>query len=819
MQYSRNHRSILFTAVTAATAVLSADVALAQAPMMLEEVVVTARKRSESLQDVPMAVSAFNTQQLQDAQIDDITDLQKMAPNITVNETSGLVGGAVQIFIRGIGNDPGFDQGVGIYVDDVYLNRTTGALLEVYDVERIEVLKGPQGNLYGRNTIGGAVKYVSREPSDELEAGVEVKAGSDEYVGVKGNVSGPIVEGTLFGGLGFSYQERDGYQTNRFDGSEWAGKEVSALRGTLLWQATDNLKFKLVGDYSKDESTPPVPNRVAINEAGISGISFPLTGANLFYGPGTGAFAESSDLSMPVDEDDVNTAHLFPGYNVTEIETASIAGTITWDINDSWTLKSITALRTLENPRAFDFDGSDQIFINTTQDRESEDFSQELQFNYSGDTVQAVFGLYYLDGQEELSSANTTQQTERLRFWDNHFKTTNVDDRDLESYSAYFNVDWDFAEDWQLSLGGRYTEDEKTLHQEAIVDQGFHAYALTNIGGGNLVPLAIAAGQEAFVETQPAFITWIPNDAAQGVIDRGVGEQPPLNSSFITRYTEVSYSEPLDNNDTWDEFSPSARLSYHWGEETLVYAGVSSGFKSGGFPTDGSDATPFDPETVDSYTLGLKTTLAEGTLRLNAELFYNDYQDKQLTTITLEEGGSLRSTRANVGEVESSGVEIEMTWLPPVEGLTISLNGGYLDSEIKEYLQANDEGQIVDISDQRALGYQPEWTGSARVSYDFDIGNAGTMLISGDVAYRDEMFTDSPIDTTSEFLSQAKSDSLTTYNAVIAFTSSNGKWRMALEGKNLSDERELVNTFNVSNFITGGYNRERTWAFSVGYTY
>ncbi len=154
------NRSLMSVAVVAAIGV--SDYASAQ----LEEVVVTARKRSESLQDVPMAVSAFNSAQLQDAQVTGMEDLQRMTPNITLTETGGLQAGSIAVFVRGIGNDPQFDQGVGIYVDDVYYNRATGSLLEVYDVERIEVLKGPQGNLYGRNTIGGAIKYISREPSE-----------------------------------------------------------------------------------------------------------------------------------------------------------------------------------------------------------------------------------------------------------------------------------------------------------------------------------------------------------------------------------------------------------------------------------------------------------------------------------------------------------------------------------------------------------------------------------------------------------------------------------------------------------------------------
>ena len=162
-----------------ASGTLIAAPVMAQSAQVIEEIVVTARKRSENAQDVPAAVAAFSAEDLEERGIDNIIEAARPTPNVTINEPNGLIAGAIQVFIRGIGNDPGFDQGVGVYVDDVYLNRTTGALLDVYDVERIEIFKGPQGHLYGRNTIGGAVKYVSAEPDNETRFKVEAKVGTE----------------------------------------------------------------------------------------------------------------------------------------------------------------------------------------------------------------------------------------------------------------------------------------------------------------------------------------------------------------------------------------------------------------------------------------------------------------------------------------------------------------------------------------------------------------------------------------------------------------------------------------------------------------
>lgn len=814
-------RSIIYSAILSGS-LLASDLAHSQ---MLEEIIVTARKRTESVQDVPMAVSVFTTKQLQNSLVNNIVDLQKMTPNITINDTSGVVAGAVQIYIRGIGNDPGFDQGVGIYVDDVYLNAATGALLDVYDVERIEVLKGPQGNLYGRNTIGGAIKYITREPSEEIEAGLDVTAGTDSLLQITGNLSGPIVSDKLLGGIGFSYTDRDGYQTNLFDGEDWGARQSHALRGTLRWQATDNLSVKFVADHLDDDSKTLIPGRVAIDEEGILAINDRLNGANSVYGPGTGIVNGRADLSIPSNEDHVNTEFINPGFNSSRIETLSISATVEWVINDHWILTSITAQREAETARAFDFDGTDQAYITTSSFPDANDFSQEFQFNYSGDNIEAVFGLYSLDASEEAGSPTHTDQRARLRFFDDHHSTTTVNDLNIESKSAYFNVDWDFSENWQLSLGGRYTEDEKTLNQRGIVDQSFYAFALTVTPQG-LDLLGIAPGQEAFVESQPAFITWFTNGGAATLISQEIGEQPSLQSSTITRFTQVSYEEHFNADDSWEEFSPSVRLSHDLSDDVLLYGGYSSGFKSGGFATDGGSGIPYDPEIVETYSLGIKSTLLGNTLRLNAEIFFNDYQDKQLATVSLTEDNVLVNTRDNVGKVESQGIEIELTWLTPLDGLSFNLNMGYLDSDIEEFITANEDpdngillGKPINVADQYALGFQPEWTGAARINYDADLGTAGTVFLTADVAYRDEMYTDSPIDITSDFLSSAQSDSLTTYNTLIAYTSANGNWRLAMAGKNLSNERALVNTFNVTNFIVGGYNRGRTWELSIGYAY
>ena len=780
----------------------------------IDEIIVTARKRAEDLQDVPAAVSAYGTDELRDRGVDHITEVARLTPNVTINETNGLIAGAIQVFIRGIGNDPGFDQGVGIYVDDVYLNRTGGALLDVYDVERIEVLKGPQGHLYGRNTIGGALKYVSREPDNETRIRVEGKLGEDSLRKVRAGLSGALVEDTLFGSFAISSTNHDGYQTNLYDGSEFAGADRLAMRGTLIWEASESLRFKLVGDVLRDNSEPYVPTRVAVNlggPAGLGAFGALLSTANLFV-PGAAYLApgQALDTSLPTDVDDVNTAFVTGGFDQFKIDTTGVSLAVDWDLSDAWALKSVTALRSVKSDFPFDFDGSHQVFINTIQDRDIEDWSQELQLNYTGGSVNAVAGFYYLEGQYDQTVL--THQTPLLRLLTSHVKRTDQDDRGLESTSVYANVDWDINDQWQLSVGGRYTEDKKDIDQIADVTLTQHVAAFVRIPGLERAPLVLSPRGAAIVPNLPFFNFFLPHrggvNATGNIIGRG-------NMETVTTYPENKIGD-----DKWSEFTPSATLSFRASDSTLLYGGVSTGFKSGGFTFTGTayNALTYEPETVTTYSVGLKTTLADGSLRFNAEAFINDYQDKQYTVIALDDTtGTLVQQNDNAGEVETRGFEFELLWLPPVDGMAMNLNLGYLDTEVKELIDQVSPGVLGNVADDHAMGYAPEWMVQARVQYTANLGGMGTLTFAADADYRDKMYTDSPIDLTNPFFLAAQSDDRIIANAFLTYRSGGGQWRVTLEGKNLGDKRVLENTFNVSNFILGGYNRGRTWGLTVAY--
>ncbi|WP_269618174.1 TonB-dependent receptor [Zhongshania sp. BJYM1] len=769
---------------------LPAVPAFAANPMM-EEVVVTARKRAENLQEVPMAVSAFSSDQLKIAQVSDITDLQRMTPNVVLSDTGGLVAGAVQVFIRGIGNDPGFDQGVGIYIDDVYLNRTTGSLLKAYDIERIEVLKGPQGNLYGRNTIGGAIKYVTRKPGDEVIGDIGVTLGSFNAREVSGGVSGPLTESGLYGGVGFVKSQRDGIQTNVSNGDEYWTEDVGAFRTNLLWRISDSQELSVSADIMQDHSDPRVPVRIAIDKNVLSGIDFVITGANTFLG-GTGLETVPNDSSLPSDKDNINS-EFKSGFDQYQIETSTFAVNYVADFNEQWTMKSVTSLRKMENNQPFDFDGSDQQFITTERPVESKDFSQELQFNYSAETLKGVVGLYYLDGEQDYK--NITRQYARLRAIQTHTLDTFYDNQQVKSKSIYGSLDWDFMPEWQLSVGARYTKDSKSIEQHSTLTQGFYALALLQGFPANAV-VAVAPGQEALAETQPMFAGW---------------------ATPYTRYFETTGPVDTAASDDWNELTPAIKLSHFYDEDTLFYGGVSGGFKAGGFQTQGGLTTPFDPETVMAYTLGMKSTLMSGRLSLNTELFYNDYQDKQFTYVYLS-GSDLLQSVDNVGEMTGQGGELELRF-SATDSVLLGFNVGYLDSTVKSYKTTDSTGQSVDIARFTEIGFSPKWTAQLNAQYQTELADYGTITAAGNVSWRTSSYTNSPIDTRTQFSDVQQQEEHYLLNASIAFETKDRHWNVALQGKNLEDKRVLTSSYVVGPFVTGGYNNPRTLALSLSYNF
>lgn len=473
----------LTSAILSSLAIAAPAAAQDAAPMADEaedggEIVVTARRREENLQDVPISVTAISGDQLEATGAVDITVLQQQAPNMTMQIARGsnstLIG-----FIRGVGQqDPlwGFEPGVGIYVDDVYIARPQGAVLDIFDVERIEVLRGPQGTLYGRNSVGGAVKYVTKKLGNEFGGKAKVAYGSYNQLDLVGQITLPVSDSISIGGAVARYT-RDGYGENLNTGAEHYNKDVIAGRLSVEFAPSDTLFVRIAGDYTRDESNARHGHR----EVGNSG-------APAFNPP-----ADIYDTNAGIGDDNL-------------VETKGISGTIELGLNDALTLKSITAYREGKTDTLIDFDNTAGPVLDVPAYYRDDQFTQELQMLVDAGPVQGVLGVYYLDSSASgafdtvLGLANLTILTS------GEVKT--------KSIAVFGDVNFDLSEKFKVSVGARYTSDKRT---GTVYRQNYTGIRSPEFGNAAAIPGLIRTNytnsrtDEQF--TPRVSVSWMPSDA------------------------------------------------------------------------------------------------------------------------------------------------------------------------------------------------------------------------------------------------------------------------------------------------------------------
>lgn len=413
-----------------------------------DEIVVTAQRRAQSIQDVPISVTAVSGDFLESIGAVDITDVQKITPNATIEVARGSSSTLIA-FIRGVGQqDPlwGFEPGVGIYVDDVYVARPQGAVLDIFDVERVEVLRGPQGTLYGRNTIGGAIKYVTKGLNmEDPELKARVNVGSYGQFDQIVSASIPVSDNFALGGAVANYQ-RGGFGENLNTGADHYDKNIFAARISAEWAPTDALNFRIAADMSDDDSNAKHGHRLL----------------------------PSADGTLPVTDSEYDTRGGAGDRN--EVKTKGVSFTGSWDVNHSITLKSITAYREGDTVTPIDFDALPQQDFDVPANYADDQFSQEFQLLYSSDRLSGVAGIYYLDGSANgdfdviLSALGLT--------------IYQAGDQTKENLSAYADFTYDVTDALSVSLGGRYTEDKTVadVTREVWLGLGSGSFDAANTG-------------------------------------------------------------------------------------------------------------------------------------------------------------------------------------------------------------------------------------------------------------------------------------------------------------------------------------------------
>jgi iron complex outermembrane receptor protein len=628
----------------------------------MPEIIVTAQKREERLQDVPIAISAFGSEQLQSRGISNISELNSLAPNVQISTATADNTGA-QLSIRGAAEiNPAlfWDPTVGIYLDGVYIGKTLGSVFDLVELERIEVLRGPQGTLYGRNTLAGAINLVTRPPSGELSGHAEVSYGNYNLRGCEASLDLPQIgiAKISIGGRGElrdgTTQTRPGSSVSRLDNRDQTG-----ARFALDLDFTDAFRAAYRFDYSDADQQPQ---------------NSYLLRADI---PALAPYVSSSRLAtVPID-----------GQSFERSQVNGHSLTLSWHGSDN-TLKSISAYRSLKWDDALDLDGSPIPIADTSRLSTYHSLSQELQLVGNTERLKYVGGLYYFKDDGFTNNPQT--------YFYGTFNFNSTYGFSTRAWSGYGQLDFEATDALTLTAGVRYTQERKGIDRQLGVN--------------------FAAGAP-FISLVPAGST-----AAQ----------------------------------TFSAITPLLTIAYEFSSMLNVYAKYAEGFKSGGFngefgdtglPPDprglGSPAvvaaniaetrTPFNPEKVKSYELGLKTSLAQGRLRLNSAVFQNNTRDLQLSIF--QATGAASSIITNAGKATTRGFELDGTWLP-VDALRLQLGYGYLDAKYDEFI---DNG--VNVADDRAFVHAPKNTFNVLVDGRIMQSPWGKLHLLADYTWTDKFYT------------------------------------------------------------------------------
>ena len=822
--------SALCSAIAAASTSMVALPSAAQI-VGLEEVIVTARKRQENLQDAPLAVTALSGDQLRAEGLRNLSDLARVVPNLDVATDA-----QAQIYIRGVGaRNPGinYDSGVGIYVDGAYLSRMQGGLLDNVDLASVQVVRGPQGTLFGKNTTGGAIIYTTNRPVDGWEGDFEVRVGNHGREDFKGTLNVPLIEGTLNSRFSAWSVHRDGYVDNEWDGSERNEEDRVGGQGQLRWLPTDALTIDLNLSYSETDQAGFGQDCNPIDQPGAGFLAEQL--APLLLETTGKTYAEHCADNGALGKDDVINDYFTPD---TKEEIWQGIATLEWELSDSLSFKSISAWRDIESEGPTDVDAVGIALLTAgastpaTDGFQTDIFSQEFQLTGStlNDKLSFATGLYYFEENGTVNLASGQGPLSADRFpgapfplpGDTNFLFYNFSlldtETDNESMAAYVQFDWDLADQWTLSAGIRYTDETREFRRTRLVPDA-------SVGNPPAQPLGGVIGGEVSAWLLPGGI-----------------------ETFNIAHDWIASINPQDDQTVSvdsDDWTPMVSLGYSfedigWIDTGNAYLTYSEGFLSGGVseqldPVSGELGT-FEPENVENYELGVKLVALDNTLSLNTALFYMDYTDRQLTSVKLNPNtGAPQGTAINAAESSVMGLEIETVWLP-LSNLELTANLTLNDGDIDEF----DDTQIlgggagaelglncieldtaalevcsVDRSDED-LPRLPKYTYTLSARMDFSLAG-GTLTPQISYNYRDSVeYCQDRGSCVSGAYQQDRED------LSASLTWSNETWRIRLWGNNLTDDRYISGgqfiTDTLGN-IAGQYNAPRTYGADLGFKF
>ena len=775
----------LSTTILAIPAMISST---AHAAVELEEIIVTAQKRSQDLSTVGIAVNALSGDQITALGIKDPTDIAIYTPGLSLTET-GVTGVPVYT-IRGVGfNDYSANSSstVGLYTDEINLPYATMSRIPMFDIGQVEVLKGPQGTLYGRNTTGGAINLLSRKPTEELEAGITLGYGRFETLELEGFVSGPLSD-TLNARLsGMTTQATEGWQKSTSRNDKLGEQDIAGARLILDWQASDTIRALFRFHWYRDKSDNTAPKYFAYVPL-VPDLApyFPAPDDNIVPDPDDPYAADWSATLRPKRDNE--------GYGASlklDIETG--IGTLT----------SISAYEGFKRNETNDWDGTYIENLDVIMDTDIESWSQELRLASPEDAhnLSWMIGGYAshdtVDESWEALGAYSTIYLASFGSVDTRYS------QKTDTLAAFGHVVYLLSEQFRLTGGLRYTHEKRNFSSCTYdVDGGLAALYTTDMGPVPgyfdhyyLTSSQLEMGSCATVDTSRASYSVDPNT---------------YEVSGFGGVADVFRDETSIDN-------LSGRIGLDWmpDDDMLVYASFSRGFKSGGY--NGAAAStwtqlpPYGEEKLSAYELGFKLTILDGSMRFNGSLFRYNYEDKQVLGFITDEVFGILTQLVNVPKSEITGAETEIEWQPD-NHFYFRASAAWLDSEIKEFVGLDSMGALRDFAGME-LAQTSKWQVSGLASYQIDIIESLKASVTIDFNYTDSY--QAAIEETPLYYI----DDYFIWNGRIGLSDSEGQWEVSVWGRNLSNTSYYTSAGPSNDFWFRSPGMPLTWGASLSYNW
>jgi iron complex outermembrane receptor protein len=764
---SSNRKSSLTLSLAVAVALASAaGHARAAQPAAesggLEEITVTARQVKESLQEVPVAITSLSTEQLERTFAQDLRDLGAYAPNVITSVVPGF--NAAAIAIRGVstGDIPStFDPAVSVALDGFFLGHYQASLLDMFDIEQVQILRGPQGTLFGKNTIGGVILVDTKRPGNEFMVEGKLRAGNYGRLDVMGAVDVPIVPGVLAARVAVQQFNSDGWFTNLYNGEDYGGQDLLAGRAKLNWTPSDDVDALLSFEWSRDRSDGPA----------ILNTSRSTPDPNGFYG--TDAFGLPGVIPGCCRGDGVPLGDVHDVYWI-PIED-HVAG-LAQQKDTKGIAEDIFGVYLNANWRV---GGGELTGIFGSRSVDSDYYYDAVGFAVPG---YAVMRSVYRD----TWSAEVRYAQQANEYWNfvvgAYYQDNHLDYENNTALSALFGGPVCLCNDQIITTPNR----QRSAALSGNGEQTTTAYALFAEANYNLTDKTRVTAGARFSDEKKDFRL------------RPIGAAAALatNNSAIIEAQE---------SDSWSDVTYRLGVDHRFREDILGYITYSTGFKSGGYNEQATSiqtaVLSFDPEQADAIEAGLKTELFDRRLRLNTAIFYNKYDDLQLDSVVPVPESQIgqESVITNAGKSTAYGVEVEAVALI-TDRFEVTGSAGYLDAEYDEYICDLDRNATNGNEDCSVLTMKrvPEFQGAISGTYTMPVG-IGDLGLTVGYTYTDEFFND-------VFNSQAsKHESVGLLNASVNLTARDGNWRVSAYGRNLTDEQYQVSGLGIANI----------WSYSV----